>query len=754
MPNYPVIALLLGSPAALGGAEGAATPLWIALDLAVERDLAILRALGDRFEIRLVVRDREPGESVAVERRLVAPLGANVASVLAAAAEYLKSIPSPQRSFARGLAAFEAPAHDRLGTGQARAGQVDEAALTALATPAEAMRACALVRRLSQPHAEDWLVMTRGYSIDLWQAQRRRVIERAVELGIWPGPVAAQIAVNDGLASSRKELAVLLQRNFTTLTGGERGGARRRGAPAAGHGLDDAAVRDNWRALKAEARALGLPVVEWALPRSQPIASDSDPVASGSIGPRRDRPAPASGDAGGRGPANGQRDLPGGRALAGASDAELLAALGDRTRRLAAATELCRRGAPSAVEPVFAALELMSRVEAGHVLGSIIGFGRAAEPTLLAGLANRKAFLRQGAALALAVMKSEAGVEAVCDLLLDEPTEIWREVARALGETGAAAVMPLAARLAQRPQRARERVAWALAHIAARNTRRPIETLAAGRDATAAAVARRALELVEEGDDLEPPDDEPTHDQTFNRTFSRRFFESVRTERAAAASQGAGDPSPARSGPVGSAATVSVEMGSVEMGSVEMGSVEMGGVEMGGVEMGGVATGAEAGIATAGPAGEPTSHGGTDPGNRAAGNRATGSGGDGARAGTGAGSPTDTASATGTVATSNDAADPTGDIATGSGDGSRASEGDGSPSDAASAASDGGSGPGGDAASAGGAAGATSPDGAPGGEAGLRRDETDVGGGAGADEGRREAAEAAAPRNERELAPN
>src|SRR5699024_7975062 len=125
----------------------------------------------------------------------------------------------------------------------------------------------------------------------------------------------------------------------------------------------------------------------------------------------------------------------------------LTAMLGQRERRMIAAIELCRRGEPAAVRPVFAALEAMSRAEAGRLLRGLVGFKRVAEPLLLALLESGERFLREAVALALAVLESEVGLEVGCDLLLDGPTEIWREVARALGESGEADVLALAARL-------------------------------------------------------------------------------------------------------------------------------------------------------------------------------------------------------------------------------------------------------------------------------------------------------------------
>jgi hypothetical protein len=89
--------------------------------------------------------------------------------------------------------------------------------------------------------------------------------------------------------------------------------------------------------------------------------------------------------------------------------------------------------------------------------------------------------------------------------------------------------MSLATRLSNGDESVHERVAWAMAHIAARGGKKQIRQLASGRDVTAAAVARRALELVSQAksDDLQVRGRQAPKEQTINRAFSRRFFESL-----------------------------------------------------------------------------------------------------------------------------------------------------------------------------------------------------------------------------------
>jgi hypothetical protein len=532
MASHPLVTLGFALPGGFSGQAGG--PFWVPLDIGSEGDRGLLAALGRSFELSLEIFDREEGRRVMV-RRIRAPLAENARCALTAASDSLKRIPVVERSFSRAVAAFLAPDCDRLGKSSPLFAVLDEAALDVLDRPADVARATRMVRRFSEPAGEDWLILTRGYPMERWQRQRRSAVERAVELGLWPGPVAAQIAVSAGTARSRKELVVRLQRNFANLLA------------ASEHGLDHRVVSDNWRALEAEAAALGFTAAEWATPRSEPIVSELEPVASGTIGGNvrtllsgaaREPGARSRNGRGAAGPAGrdaAARPADADPRVAGLDDAGLRALLAQRDRRMFAAIELCRRGDPAAVGPVFAAIESMSRAEAGRVLARVNEFGRQAEKALVAGLAGRKSYLRQGAALALAVQKSEAGLEAICDLVLDEPTEIWREVARALGEVGEAAVMPLVARLARRPDEVHERAAWALAHIAARGARRPVETLAAGRDAIAAGVARQALELTElaRSDNLEVRGEKAPRDQTVNRAFSRQFFSALAAEERA-----------------------------------------------------------------------------------------------------------------------------------------------------------------------------------------------------------------------------
>lgn len=485
LAEYPMVALVIGTPAALRGL-GPEHRVVIALDVAGEPDRRVLAQLERDFTLEVdVVVEHQHVRRV----RLVAPLGENVAYVVRAATDHLRSLTGA--SFARGLVSLGRDEVDVLGGSNPEHGEFRVDKLEPLTTANGMRRALAIAKRFSKPAREDYLACVRSFPLPRWRELRHAVLTRAVELGLWMGAELAQAAVSEGLARSRKDLVGKLDTAFTALL-----------SDAARNDLDPDAIEDNRKALLDEATALGVvvaPVDEQQTPA---------PAASGTIAPR-----PASTTS-----------------LRGRPVAEVLRLLDDRDRRLAAALELCERGEPSAVRPVMNAVRRMGRADAVRVLGAMVRLGPAAGPALTAGLASSKAFLRHGCALALALLRTEEGAEAVVDLLLSEPTEIWREIARAVGHVGPAALMPLAARLGRLGDRStagdRERIAWAMAHVGVRGGRTPVETLAAGHSAVAP-VAKMALERLEPAarDDLSGK--LAVREVTVNRAFSRRFFEAL-----------------------------------------------------------------------------------------------------------------------------------------------------------------------------------------------------------------------------------
>jgi hypothetical protein len=489
-PEYPVIALVVGTPAALRGL-GPPHRVVVPLDIASDGDRRALQQLGRDFAFELdVLVDRRRLRRA----RLRAPLAENVGYIMRAVGDHLRAVPAAQASFARAVAAVTAPGFDLLGMEHPEHGELRVDKLESLSTANQVRRALAMARRFIKPAREDYLVTVRGFPLVRWRELRTSVLTRAVAMGLWMGPELAQTAVSEGLARSRKDLIGKLEQGFAGLL-----------ADAVANDLDPDAIEDNRKAIADEAQSLGVAA-------GGAVASENEPVVSGTIAPRTAPAAASSGSARGR-------TVP-----------ELLGLLEDKTRRVEAALELCERGDPSAARPIMNAVRRMGRSEAVRVLGAMVKLGPGAAPTLTAGLSSSKAFLRHGCALALALLRTEAGTEAVVDALLAEPTEIWREIARAVGHIGPAALMPLAARLGRLGDRAgageKERIAWAMAHVGVRGGKAAVATLAAGQSAVAP-VAAMALERLEPAASDDVHGRGPAREVTVNRAFSRRFFEAL-----------------------------------------------------------------------------------------------------------------------------------------------------------------------------------------------------------------------------------
>jgi hypothetical protein len=208
------------------------------------------------------------------------------------------------------------------------------------------------------------------------------------------------------------------------------------------------------------------------------------------------------------------------------STAELVALLEQKELRREACIILCERRETATLPAIFVAIRRMQRNEANVVLPAMTRFGGAAERWLVDGLKSKKSFMRQGCALGLGQLQTPAAIDALVKLLVAEPTEIWTEVARALGDIGAAVVTPLAALLREVDVDDRERVVEALAQVAARGpARSAVEMLGQSRDVLAAGAAQRALSRVAEVRAADVETRRGDRDATVVHSFSRRFYQ-------------------------------------------------------------------------------------------------------------------------------------------------------------------------------------------------------------------------------------
>lgn len=507
-PSYPVIALVIGPPAALRAGVMQRLAV-LPLDVAAEPDRAVLQELARSFELTTVIL----GGGQPIRRcKLAAPLTENAAYILRAADDHLRAIaaagePDPAAAFALVLGA----GGDLLGLEHPERPEFRADKLAQIGSAQPVRRAIAVARRFTRPVREDYLVCTRSFPLPRWRQLRRDLLVRAVAWGLWMGPDLAQVAVSEGLARSRRDLIAKLERGFEGL---------RHNVVA--FDIDADAAADNATALAEEARVLGVQLRPVKANGAGAIASDTAPVVSGSIGSTPPRGTPWTPEAWSTDDLIAQLERPAGPR-------------GGRPQRVAAAIALCERADPRAAVPVVAAALKMNRSEAVRVLAMSTRFGAPAIPALLEGLTSSKAFLRHGSALALALARSETATHAVVKLLLSEPTELWREIARAIGQIGSVALTPLVhhyERLDNHTRPVVERVAWAMAHIAVRGGKAAISAIADG-PSLVAPIAARALDLLvlAASDHVREPTG-PTasgeeRDLTVNHAFSRQFFETI-----------------------------------------------------------------------------------------------------------------------------------------------------------------------------------------------------------------------------------
>ena len=514
--SYPLVTFVIGPPAALRVRSTNQLAV-IPLDIAADQHRAVLMALTRRFEItvEIIVRGR-PIRRV----RVTAPLADNVGYIIRAAEDHLRALTSSGEgvpSFEAGRDLVMGAGYDLLGADHPDAAEFRDDKLAQLQTAQNLRRAIAMARRFARPSREDYLVCTRGFPLPRWRELRRHVLESAVAWGLWMGPELAQVAVSEGLARSRRDLVVRLDGGFEKLK-----------RHASAFDIDNDAAEDNYQALSEEARALGVELT--SKKGGGTFTSDEVSVISGAIGgtPPKGTPKPRPTE-------------------------ELIAELDDREKRVAAAIALCERGDAKAAAPVINSVGKLSRAEAVRVLGMSVKFGDAAMKPLIEGLKSSKGFLRHGCALALALLRTDEGTQAVIELLLDEPTEIWREVARAIGQVGPTGLIPLASNFSRLHRdeagsaQAAERVAWAMAHIAVRGGKAAVETMAGGASVVAP-VAARALELhglaARDQTSVRPNGangSQAGRDVTVNRAFSRRFFEALEQGLPDAAAAGLED---------------------------------------------------------------------------------------------------------------------------------------------------------------------------------------------------------------------
>lgn len=226
-------------------------------------------------------------------------------------------------------------------------------------------------------------------------------------------------------------------------------------------------------------------------------------------------------------------------------DEALGAKLRDPRNRLKAATEVLQgRVGGGEIGAVFDALDEFDTDELLAILPDLSELGPRATPGLVAKLQADRREIRQAAVILLGMSLDPDALEPLADLLVREQSNVWLDVARALGAFGPVALRRLCQILRREADSPREqqsvaRVARALAEIALSDTDVGVGAHRPGHDAVAAladagdprvsAAARQALatltDVRESGAAIRG--ELPLAENTEIRGFARRAYEAI-----------------------------------------------------------------------------------------------------------------------------------------------------------------------------------------------------------------------------------
>ncbi len=174
---------------------------------------------------------------------------------------------------------------------------------------------------------------------------------------------------------------------------------------------------------------------------------------------------------------------------------QLQAALNKSAERVAAAEELLRRHDVTSVPEIIQAMVTLEPTEVARLMARVVQIGDEAGDSLLAGLSSPSPAVRQSAALALGRLRLRRALGPLLKQLQTETTDLWTEIARAIGEFGPSAVRTVVRALSE-SRSGDARFAQALAHLAIHGAVTDVRKQEHAADARLAKVARDAAARV------------------------------------------------------------------------------------------------------------------------------------------------------------------------------------------------------------------------------------------------------------------
>lgn len=486
-PTAPLIALVAIADIAPG--EGHAPPcLFWPLDPAESKDRSLLNALSQNCSAILECYDDEA--RLLDDLFLRSPLEENILSCLSRADQFLAQVDPVTHDFGEAIASYERLGEERLGK---KKHSFTENSFNDLTSPAAIHLALGIIAYWSVPENHDYLIYIKSFPQCYWREIRERVVKRAMEYGLRLSPLLAQFALEQNLVASAEELLTQTISNFAEVS-----------LRIKNNDLDAIQEWENWKLLLNDCVSRGVRIDADIEKLAKSAAQRAGWIAEDITGYGED--------------------------LGVLTEASLLPLLTDPDLRRDAALELCERGAVQNLGYLFNAMCNMTRAEAARVIPAMIQLGSTVIPYFIKGLRHRKSYIRQGCALALGAMRAASGIRPLIQLLLSEPTNIWKEAARALGDMGISSLDTLIAQTELVDGEGRERLAWACAQAALdRKCYAKVELLATSSDKHWSPIAKRALELLSQvsKSDQEVRKGSSFRDQTVVRSFSRHFFESL-----------------------------------------------------------------------------------------------------------------------------------------------------------------------------------------------------------------------------------
>jgi hypothetical protein len=223
-------------------------------------------------------------------------------------------------------------------------------------------------------------------------------------------------------------------------------------------------------------------------------------------------------------PAQTSEPLRGAASETSLTSADLRRRLDDPTTRMDAIFELCRRGHPAAITPIFKVLGALSPEDVATTVVLMLALGAGVAGGLVEALDSPSQDVRHAAALGLGQLRLSETLVPLLRRIEIETTPSWTEMARALGDYGGVALSIVVGALPTSDRR--ERLMVGLAHLANHGCAVELKNLENDPDSSIALASRQALarcvRMVAE--DVAVRTQQPLRDNSPEARFSQVFF--------------------------------------------------------------------------------------------------------------------------------------------------------------------------------------------------------------------------------------